>query len=152
MNKTLIKDKLIYLKNVLHSKQYKKTAINALYKYKEKYLLMFFITKKAFLKTDPAGISFVGWDEYDEEIILIASKLCSIKHFRFNHVKKIISEVLKQNFMIEDEYYSVKLTKLIFKNLKKYKKNFSFSKELPKLINHYKQTKKEKIKIFLTDI
>jgi len=132
-------DIFCYYKNVFRHKKYDK--LSKQYLLKKEYLFYFFLTKKAFLEIDPIHISCVSWDEYDIEIITIASKLILAKS-NIGTIQKIIYEVLYHYFYFEDKKCAKKMAKYILKNKKVYKNNFSFCKELKKLKrDYYRQMK-----------
>jgi hypothetical protein len=139
MNENFIKDIYLYASNVREHGKYNKIGLDALIKYKEKYLLMFFLTKKAFIKIDPANIGWVSSSEYDIEIIEIAYKLCSIE-WKFNLIQKIVFNTLKQYFSpatVDYKGKAKKISNIIFYDYFKYKENFSFHKDFKKLNNFY---------------
>jgi len=107
-------------------------------KNREKYLLYFFLTKKAFIEIDPVNIAFVDWDEYDIEIKDIAFKLTS-KKINYYKIQKIVYSTLVFYFWHKEEFKksSKQIARHIIKNLKIYKKKFDFNKELKNLKKEY---------------
>ncbi|SMC08409.1 hypothetical protein [Nitratiruptor tergarcus] len=138
MDKNLIQDIYCYASHSFTSDKYNAIAINALTQYKEKYFLIFFLTKKAFLENDPAEISWVAWDEYDIEIIMIASKLCSIE-WSYDAIRETVAKVLDKYFggYLNSQEYAKDIAKIIINDFEKYKNNFSFHKEFEKLLSDY---------------
>ena len=129
-------DIFCYYKNVFKYKKYKISK-----QFLKQYLFNFFLTKKAFLEIDPIHISCVSWDEYDTEIIIIASKLVSSKT-DISTMTKIIYNVLYKYFYFEDKNCARKMARHILKNKKVYRNSFSFDRELKKLKkNYYKEMK-----------
>ena len=63
-----MKQNMYYYSDDFKHKKYKISK-----QFLKQYLFNFFLTKKAFLEIDPIHISCVSWDEYDTEIIIIAS-------------------------------------------------------------------------------
>lgn len=156
MKNNLIEDIYLYSALTWHDNgKFDKIALNSLIKYKEKFLLMFFLTKKAFIEIDIENIIWISWNEYDAEIIEIASNLCSIK-WEFNLIQKIIFDILTKYFsfatfdekiIIENpnnENNSKKLADFIFNDYKRYQSNFIFYKEFKKLYESYYKKYKEK--------
>jgi hypothetical protein len=134
-----IRDIFCYAYNIHENEKYLKISIDKLTTYREKYLLLFFLTKKAFLEIDPVDIALYSFNEYDIEIIIIASKLCDII-INFNSTKNIVFDVLKEYFdevTIDFESYSEKIAEIIFNGYQKHKEKFSFHKEFEKLKNSY---------------